>query len=319
MRSLGGWHERVTVIRRADSGDNVIDRLTQLVTATYLEIPARGSALRELGRDWRPCLYAVRVRRVQRAGGASARLLRVVVAGLMLAALVGCGPTFTVPDVVGMRLDAAHRVFEGMEVDEFEDVDVVGDEDTIMWDSNWVVVAQDPPAGATDVDKGETIRLEVGNEDDSEVLELIPADSPFAQEMAPDPEPEAEAEPSASNSPTEEPSTPAPPSPSVSESLSAEDMEAVACQRRKGNPGEIYVWNSYGNDQSPDAIRLGAGYVWDFGDRICITSTQFALDSNPGLPGYCTEVGKVANNPGYRVNERPAARIPNILGQAGDC
>jgi hypothetical protein len=66
-------------------------------------------------------------------------------------------------------------------------------------------------------------------------------------------------------------------------------------------------------------MRLGAGYVWDFGDEECITSMEFALSTNPGLPGYCTEVGRVGANPGYRVDARPAPRIPNIIGAQGDC
>ena len=93
----------------------------------------------------------------------------------------------------------------------------------------------------------------------------------------------------------------------------------MQCANRKGNPGEIYVWNSYGSDQPPDAMRLGAGYVWDFGEKECITSTEFALRTNPGLSGLCTEVGKVAVNPGYRVNARPTRRLAKILGQSGDC
>lgn len=94
---------------------------------------------------------------------------------------------------------------------------------------------------------------------------------------------------------------------------------AVKCQRRKGNPGEIVVWSSYGSDQPPDAMRLGAGYVWNFGDKKCTTPAQVALDTVPPLPGFCVEVGTVAANPGYRVNARPAARLKSIIGQSGDC
>ena len=79
------------------------------------------------------------------------------------------------------------------------------------------------------------------------------------------------------------------------------------------------MWNSYGSDQPPDAMRLGAGYVWDFGDGKCITSTEFALTTNPGLPGFCTKVAKVSTNPGYRVDERPAPRLKHVIGKSGDC
>jgi hypothetical protein len=64
---------------------------------------------------------------------------------------------------------------------------------------------------------------------------------------------------------------------------------------------------------------LGAGCVWDWGDKQCITTTEFAFRTVALLAGYCTEVGKVADNPRYPVNARPAPRIPNITGQRGDC
>jgi hypothetical protein len=81
-----------------------------------------------------------------------------------------------------MRLDEAHRVLEGMKVENFEDVDVVGKEDSIWLDANWVVVEHSPAAGTKEVDTDTTIKFSVGNEDDRKVLDLIPADSPFARE-----------------------------------------------------------------------------------------------------------------------------------------
>lgn len=99
--------------------------------------------------------------------------------------LAACGSTVTMPDVVGMRLDDAHRALEKMGVENFEDVDVIGEEDSIFRDANWVVVAQDPPAGTAEVETGTTIELSVGNEDEEkEVLAAIPPDSPFAREFA---------------------------------------------------------------------------------------------------------------------------------------
>jgi hypothetical protein len=109
--------------------------------------------------------------------------------------VTACGPTITAPDVVGMRLDEAHRTFEALGVEDFDDVDVIGEEDAIFRDANWVVVKQEPAAGTKNVDTGTTIRLEVGNEDDSEVLKMIPEDSDFAREMAPDEEEEPSEEP----------------------------------------------------------------------------------------------------------------------------
>ncbi len=99
-------------------------------------------------------------------------------------ALTGCGPTITAPNVVGLRLDDAHRAFEKLEVDDFDDVDGLENDREIMWDANWVVIKQEPAAGTEDIDTGETIELTVVNEDDDELLDSIPSNSPVAQEFA---------------------------------------------------------------------------------------------------------------------------------------
>lgn len=146
------------------------------------------------------------------------------------------------------------------------------------------------------------------------------AETPSASSESPATTPPTQSA-SASQSPSVTPTeTPKPVEKKTKEPTKAdENTPAVKCARRKGNPGEIFVWNSYGGDQPADAMRLGAGFVWSFGEKECITTTEFALRTVADLPGYCTEVGKVAANPGYRVNARPAERIPNIVGQRGDC
>lgn len=63
------------------------------------------------------------------------------------------------PDVVGMRLDAAHRELEKLGIQEFDDTDAIGEEDSILRDANWVVVEQDPPAGTREVGTDTKIRL----------------------------------------------------------------------------------------------------------------------------------------------------------------
>lgn len=103
-----------------------------------------------------------------------------------LAALTACGPTVTTPDLVGMRLDDAHNKLKDLDVENFDDKDVIGEEDAIFRDANWIVVRQEPAAGSKDVDAGTTIKLFVGNQDDDEVLKMIPGDSAFAREVAKD-------------------------------------------------------------------------------------------------------------------------------------
>lgn len=238
-----------------------------------------------------------------------------VVLLLLASVLTACGDTVTAPSVVGMRLDAAHRKFEALGVKDFADKDVIGHEDTIFLDSHWVVVKQTPKAGTKGVSTDTKVKLEVGNQNDKKVLTLIPTGSPFAKEMSKKKAKTAKARTSAKKKANAEASK----EPKPSTSAAPINEAAVACRTRKGNPGEIYEWNSYGTDQPPEAIRLGAGYTWDFGDKKCITSTQMALTTNPPLPGYCTEVGKVAANPGYNVDAHPAPRLKNIIGQSGDC
>lgn len=98
--------------------------------------------------------------------------------------LTACGPTVTMPNVVGMRLDEAHQMLEDLGFENFEDADVIGAKETIFRDRNWVVVSQDPAVGATEVDTGTKPKLSVGNQDDKSVLKRISADSPFAIEAA---------------------------------------------------------------------------------------------------------------------------------------
>lgn len=114
----------------------------------------------------------------------ASRLAIAITVLLPLATLAGCGPTISMPDLVGMRLDAGHRVLEEMGVENFEDTDVIGQEDSILRDANWVIVAQDPAPGTAQVDTDSKIKLSVGNEDDKSVLDRIPDTSPFAQEVA---------------------------------------------------------------------------------------------------------------------------------------
>ncbi|WP_324274700.1 PASTA domain-containing protein [Blastococcus brunescens] len=119
-----------------------------------------------------------------RTCGAVRRGSTILALGSVLFAVTACGSTAAMPDVVGMRLDVAHNELEELGIENFEDIDVIGEEDSIWRDANWVVVEQDPPAGTRDVDTDTTIKLSVGNEDDEEVLTRIPADSPFALEQS---------------------------------------------------------------------------------------------------------------------------------------
>jgi hypothetical protein len=92
---------------------------------------------------------------------------------------------------------------------------------------------------------------------------------------------------------------------------------AVACQSRPAGD-EIFV-RYITTDEPPTAIRLGGGWVWNFGDKKCVTSVEFALASNPQLDGFCTEVGYASANAGYDPDARPAPRLRRIAARRGDC
>lgn len=64
---------------------------------------------------------------------------------------------------------------------------------------------------------------------------------------------------------------------------------------------------------------LGAGWVWDFGNKRCITNVEFALGSNPPLAGFCTQVAYVRDNPGWNPDQAPSPRLRKIIAEAGDC
>jgi hypothetical protein len=101
----------------------------------------------------------------------------------VLALTAGCGgEQVTLPDLVGLPLDEAHRALEEMGFEEFEDRDAFEDR-LIMLDANWVVLEFSPGAGES-VEVGETIRFEVGKRDELRAIEALPADSPVAEEYA---------------------------------------------------------------------------------------------------------------------------------------
>ncbi len=117
-----------------------------------------------------PQLTTLHAARSRRARVTTAGSLGVVLLG---ATLSGCGATVTAPDVVGMRLDAAHRKFEKVEVTEFDDKDVLKDR-TIFLDHGWVVLGPEARRGTKNVDTDTTIKLSVAKVDDKGIRDRLP-------------------------------------------------------------------------------------------------------------------------------------------------
>jgi len=66
--------------------------------------------------------------------------------------------TVTVPDVVGENHQYAQDTMQAAGLYNLEERDATGQDRLLLWDRNWVVVSQDPPAGS-EVSEDATITL----------------------------------------------------------------------------------------------------------------------------------------------------------------
>lgn len=51
--------------------------------------------------------------------------------------------------------------------------------------------------------------------------------------------------------------------------------------------------------------------------HTCQTSVQEMISASPPGAGTCTQVGYVADNPGYDVNATPARPLENVVAETG--
>lgn len=93
---------------------------------------------------------------------------------------------------------------------------------------------------------------------------------------------------------------------------------AAACGMRPPATGEILV-RSVTTDDPPTVLRLGGGWVWNWGDKKCITSVQFAIDANPTMAGFCAQVALASTNVGYDEDAVPAPLLKKIIASTGSC
>jgi hypothetical protein len=89
-----------------------------------------------------------------------------------------------------------------------------------------------------------------------------------------------------------------------------------ACQKRPPDSGDIYV-RMLSTGGSPRAQRLGGGWAWNHVSNKCLTSVQMVLATAPQSVGNCTQVGYVADNPGYDPNASPAAPLAHVTARVG--
>jgi hypothetical protein len=89
-----------------------------------------------------------------------------------------------------------------------------------------------------------------------------------------------------------------------------------ACDKRADASGDIYV-RMIQPGQAPIAQELGGEWVWNVSLHKCLTSVQMMIATAPQSQGTCTQVGYVADNPGYDVNADTAAPLKNVVAQTG--
>ncbi len=88
------------------------------------------------------------------------------------------------------------------------------------------------------------------------------------------------------------------------------------CSKRATTSGRIYV-RMILPGQTPIAQELGGERVWNRTLGKCLTSVQMIIAAAPKISGTCTQVGYVADNPGYNANAAIAAPLRKVVAQAG--
>jgi hypothetical protein len=94
------------------------------------------------------------------------------------------------------------------------------------------------------------------------------------------------------------------------------DSAASRCGARKNASGDIYVRMKTPGTATV-AQQLGGEWVWNVTLGKCLTSVQMMIATAPQVPGSCTWVGYVADNPSYAVNATPAPPLRNVVIAAG--
>lgn len=80
--------------------------------------------------------------------------------------------------------------------------------------------------------------------------------------------------------------------------------------------GDIFV-RMITPGQAPIAQELGGDWTWNSTTKTCDTSVQMIISATPTILGTCTQVGYVADNPGYDANATTAPPLNKIIASKG--
>jgi hypothetical protein len=93
----------------------------------------------------------------------------------------------------------------------------------------------------------------------------------------------------------------------------------AACQRKESGPpasGDVYL-RTIQPGAPPSTAEYGGEWVWNSTLGKCLTSVQMLIAVAPQVPGYCTQVGYVADNPGYDVNAAGNPPLKHLAAESG--
>jgi hypothetical protein len=91
---------------------------------------------------------------------------------------------------------------------------------------------------------------------------------------------------------------------------------AQACGERPSASGDIYVWTTTPG-VLPQVQVLNGKWGWDSTTSKCVTSVQFVMAHAPKAAGNCTQVGYVADNPGYHMHGASAPKLKHVVAETG--
>ncbi len=106
------------------------------------------------------------------------------------------------------------------------------------------------------------------------------------------------------------------PSPHATSSSASTANAESKCEARGFASGDILV-RMAAPGQAPITQELGGEWTWNSTTKTCDTSVQWMIFTAPTTPGNCTQVGYVADNPGYNQNATPAPPLNKIIASKG--
>jgi hypothetical protein len=106
-----------------------------------------------------------------------------------------------------------------------------------------------------------------------------------------------------------------PPSTASAAVVDTVSAAANACDHRLAS-GDIYV-RMISPGVPAQAQELGGEWRWNSSLNKCQTSVQLMISTAPRSAGNCTQVGYVADNPGYDPNATPAGPLKHVVARAG--